>query len=140
MSTEELVAALKNMKPPQVADGSMPPPPPGAMPPPPPSDSSSTSESSSASSSNTVKDAMDTNKDGTVSIDELLAALGDSKTESSNKKNAMSSNTDASTASSTSQTENTSQKFSDVMLKNILSYYGNDNSTANSKSLLSLSA
>jgi len=131
MSTEELVASLKNMKPPE-GKGDMPPPP-GGMPPPPPSDSSSTSESSSSSD---IIDAMDTNKDGTVSIDELLAALGDSKTDSSNT----SSKTDSTTASSTSQTENTAQKFSDIMLKNILSYYGNNTSTASSTSLLSISA
>ncbi len=135
MSTEELVASLKNMKPPE-GKGDMPPPP-GAMPPPPPSDSSSTSESSSSSD---IIDAMDTNQDGTVSIDELLAALGDSKTDSSNKNNATASATDSSAASSTSQTENASQKFSDIMLKNILSYYGNNTSTASSTSLLSISA
>jgi len=134
MSTEELVASLKNMKPPE-GKGNMPPPPPGGMPP--PSDSSSTSESSSSSD---IIDAMDTNKDGTVSIDELLAALENSKTDSSNKNNGTSSVTDFSTASSTSQTENLSQKFSDVMLKNILSYYGNNTSTTSSTSLLSISA
>ena len=50
MSTEELVASLKNMKPPATQkgqDGGMPPPPSGGMPP--PSDSSSTSKSSSSS-------------------------------------------------------------------------------------------
>ncbi|MFH0708902.1 MAG: EF-hand domain-containing protein [Pseudomonadota bacterium] len=135
MSTEELVASLKNMKPPE-GKGDMPPPP-GGMPPPPPSDSSSTSESSSSSD---IIDAMDTNQDGTVSIDELLAALGNSKTDSSNKNNGTASATDSSAASTTSQTENASQKFSDIMLKNILSYYGNNTSTASSTSLLSISA
>lgn len=137
MSTEELVASLKNMKPPE-GKGDMPPPP-GAMPPP-PSDSSSTSNNSTTSSSSDIIDAMDTNKDGTVSIDELLAALENLKTDSSKKNNGTASATDSSTASSTSQTENTSQKFSDVMLKNILSYYGNNTSTASSTSLLSISA
>lgn len=135
MSTEELVASLKNMKPPE-GKGDMPPPH-GGMPPPSSSDSSSTSESSSSSD---IIDAMDTNQDGTVSIDELLAALGNSKTDSSNKNNATASTTDSSTASTTSKTENASQKFSDVMLKNILSYYENNASTASSTSLLSISA
>jgi Ca2+-binding EF-hand superfamily protein len=113
----------------------MPPPPSGGMPP--PSDSSSTSKSSSSSE---IFDAMDTNQDGTVSIDELLAALGDSKTDSSNKNNATSSTTDSTKTTSTAQEDISSQKFSDIMLKNILSYYGNNASTASSTSLLSISA
>ena len=49
----------------------------GAPPPPPPNDSGSTSSESTSTSQ--VFDAMDTNKDGTVSTVELLAALtGDS--------------------------------------------------------------
>jgi len=46
----------------------------GAPPPPPPNDSGSTS--SESTSTFQVFDAMDTNKDGTVSTEELLAALG----------------------------------------------------------------
>lgn len=56
----------------------------GPPPPPPPSDSSSSS--SSKSSSSQIFDALDTNKDGTVSTSELLAALSsedDSSSESS---------------------------------------------------------
>jgi hypothetical protein len=82
---------------------------------------------------------MDTNQDGKVSIDELLAALGNSKTDSSTK-NGTSSTTDSSTASSTTQSSASSQKLSDLMLKNILSYYGNNTSSTDTASLLSISA
>jgi Ca2+-binding EF-hand superfamily protein len=136
LSTDEFMTALKNMKPPESSqgqDGSMSPPP-GGMPPP----SNSASESSDTSSSE-IFDAMDTNQDGTVSIDELLSALGNSKTDSSTK-NGTSSTTDSSTASSTAQSDTSSQKLSDTMLKNILSYYGNNATSTDTTSLLSISA
>lgn len=137
MSTDEFMTALKNSKPPeppQGKDGGMPPPPPGGMPP---------SESSSASSESTASKtfaALDTNEDGTVSIDEILASLEKSKTDSSGKNSGTTSTTDSSTASSTSQTDTSSQKLSDFMLKNILSYYGNNTSSTDTTSLLSISA
>ncbi|MFY9142134.1 EF-hand domain-containing protein [Sulfuricurvum sp.] len=133
LSTDEFMTALKNMTPPEPPQGQAM----GGMPPPPPSDSSS--ESSSSTSSSDIIDAMDTNQDGTVSIDELLAALGDSKKDSS-AKNGTSSTTDSSTASSTAQSDTSSQKLSDMMLKNILSYYGNNATSTDTTSLLSISA
>lgn len=119
LSTDELMAALKNTKP-QGHEGGMPPPPP-----PPPSDSSSAS--SSTSSSSDIFSALDTNQDGSISADELAALFSDT---------ANSSNT----ASTSTTASSSSQKLSDFMLKNILSYYGNNTSSTDTTSLLSISA
>lgn len=125
LSTDELMAALENSKP-QGKEGGMPPPPPdGAPPPPPPSDSSSAS--SSTSSSSDIFSALDTNQDGSISSDELAALFSDTANSGE-------------TASTSTSTASSSQKLSDIMLKNILSYYGNNTSSTDTTSLLSISA
>jgi Ca2+-binding EF-hand superfamily protein len=125
LSTDELMAALEKSKP-QGKEGGMPPPPPdGAPPPPPPSDSSSAS--SSTSSSSDIFSALDTNQDGSISADELAALFSDTANSSE-------------TASTSTSTASSSQKLSDIMLKNILSYYGNNTSSTGTTSLLSISA
>ena len=133
MSSEELMAALKNTKPPeppqgggQHHDGGMPPPPP-------PSDSSSGSSGSSSSSSSLSKifSSLDTNKDGTISADELMALFDDSKSKSGD--------TTSSSATSASQTDTSTNQLSKNLLKQILASYGNNNSTS-ATSQLSLSA
>jgi len=114
MSSDELMSALKNMRPPEPPKGGEM----GSMPPPPPSNSS---ESSSSSGSSDIFSALDTNQDGTVSMEELIAALGDnSKEEKSNSSQS-------------------AQSLSNDWLQKILSAYGN-NTSSNTASLLSVSA
>lgn len=139
LSTDELMTALKNSKPPHGKEGGMAPPPGGMPPPPPPenqsSDGSSSSDSASGSSAtDKVFSALDTNKDGTISIDELLASLGN------NSDSSTGSGTSGNLADSSSQKDAASQKLSDFMLKNILSYYGSNAASTDSTSLLSVSA
>lgn len=123
MSSEELMSALKNMKPPELPqgngqeEGGMPPPPP-----PPPSDDSS----SDSSSIDDIFSSLDTNQDGTISADEFKALFTDSTDE-----------TDS--TSSDTQTQ-TPTKLSNDLLQKIMSYYGSDASNTNSTSLLSVSA
>lgn len=71
--------------------------------PPPPSDSSSSS--SDSSSSNSIFDALDTNKDGTVSASELLAALSSKDSSSSDN-----SSSDSSSSSSSSSADSSAVK------------------------------
>lgn len=125
LSTDELMSALENSKP-QGKEGGMPPPPPGGMPPPPPP-SDSSSASSSTSSSSDIFSALDTNQDGSISADELAALFSDTANSGE-------------TASTSTSTTSSSQKLSDIMLKNILSYYGNNTSSTDTTSLLSISA
>lgn len=131
LSTDELMSALKNMKPPQGQYGSMPPPPP------PPSDSSSTSSesSSSTSASNKLFSALDTNKDGSISADELTALFS-----GSTSKNSVTSATSASSTTSSSQTDATAKQISNDWLQKLLSYYSNNTASQSSTSLLSVSA
>lgn len=117
MSSEELMAALEASKPQKPeGNGEMM----GSMPPPPPS---SSEESSQQSSISDVFSALDTNKDGTISQDELLALLGD----------------EASDTSSSSQEQSQTRDLKDKMLQNILAYYSSSELTTSSSSL-SLSA
>lgn len=129
MSTEELVSALQNMKPPeppQGQEGNMPPPPGGMPPPPPPSEGSD--DSSQGLSLEEIFSSLDTNQDGTISSDELMALFGDTTEPSSD-------------SSSTTQTESQASKISADWLQKVLSYYGSSSSTSsNSSSLLNLSA
>ncbi|MDK9694296.1 MAG: EF-hand domain-containing protein [Sulfurimonas sp.] len=120
MSSEELMAALEASKPqkPQ-GNGEMM----GSMPPPPPPPPSSSEESSDESSISDVFSALDTNKDGTISQDELLALLGD----------------ETSDTSSSSQEQSQTRDLKDKMLQNILAYYSSNELTTSSSSL-SLSA
>jgi Ca2+-binding EF-hand superfamily protein len=67
---------------------------------PPPPPSASSSSSSDSSSSNSIFDALDTNKDGTVSASELLAALSGKDSSSSDN-----SSSDTSSSSSTSSVD-----------------------------------
>lgn len=113
MSSEELISALKNMKP----EGAPPPPPP------PPKEESTSSEDSKSSE---IFAALDTNEDGVVSADELEALFADN---SSNK------------SSGSSETAN--DKFENMkknIFDKVLSYYSNSISTTNTTSLLSTSA
>lgn len=117
MSSEEFMAALEASKPehPHGAKemGSMPPPPP----PPPPSggdDSQSDSQSQTYS-------ALDTNQDGTISLEELLSGVTDES------------------ADSDTATEDKFSKLKTAMLENLLSYYSS-NSSSNTTSSLNLSA
>lgn len=72
----------------------------GPPPPPPPSESSSSS--SDKTSSNQIFDALDTNKDGTVSASELLAALSSKDSSSSDNSSSDSSSTSLSTSADSS--------------------------------------
>lgn len=121
MSSEEFLAALEASKPqkPQ-GNGEMM----GSMPPPPPPPPSSSEESSEESSTSDVFSALDTNKDGTISQDELLALLGDETSD---------------TSSSSSQEQSQTRDLKDKMLQNILAYYSSNELTTSSSSL-SLSA
>jgi Ca2+-binding EF-hand superfamily protein len=75
-------------------------------PPPPPDDSSSSSSTSSTkTSSNQIFDALDTNKDGTVSASELLAALSSKDSSSSDN-----SSSDTSSSSSSSSVDSSAVK------------------------------
>ena len=130
MSSEELMTALKNTKPPeppqgrgQHQEGGMPPPPP------PPSDSSASSSGSSSLSD--IFSSLDTNKDGTISADELMALLDDSKSKSGD--------TTSTSSTSASQTDTNTNQLSKNLLKQILTSYGSNSST-NATSQLSLSA
>lgn len=128
MSSEELMSALKNTKPPEPPqdkgqEGGTPPPPP------PPSDSSASSSESSSLSE--IFSSLDTNKDGTISANELMALLDDSKSKSGD--------TTSTSASSTSQTDTSTNQLSKNLLKQILTSYGSNSST-NATSQLSLSA
>jgi Ca2+-binding EF-hand superfamily protein len=76
-------------------------------PPPPPPKENSTSSSDSSSSSTTVFDALDTNKDGTVSASELLAAF--------TNDNSSSSDSNSSTSSSSATQEAKVKKIFDAM-------------------------
>lgn len=84
------------------AQGSPPPPPP------PPSESSSSSDSSS---SDTIYDALDTNKDGTVSASELLASLMNNNSNSADD----SSSESGASSSGSSGDEITVKKIFDAM-------------------------
>jgi len=75
----------------------------GPPPPPPPADSSSSS--SDKTSSNQIFDALDTNKDGTVSASELLAALSSKDSSSSDN-----SSSDTSSSSSSSSVDSSAVK------------------------------
>ena len=72
-------------------------------PPPPPADSSSSS--SDKTSSNQIFDALDTNKDGTISASELLAALSSKDSSSSDN-----SSSDTSSSSSSSSADSSAVK------------------------------
>ncbi|MFA6138187.1 MAG: EF-hand domain-containing protein [Sulfurimonas sp.] len=143
MSSEELIAALKDMKPPEPPQGKA-----GGMPPPPPpSDSSSSSDSSSTSSLSEIFSTLDTNKDGAISQDELMALFKDSKDKSSSSTSTSSDSTSTSASStsaassSASEADTIAKRLSQNLLKQILSSYGSNGSTGNdTKSLLSLSA
>jgi Ca2+-binding EF-hand superfamily protein len=116
------------------------------MPPPPPGGSS---ESSSLSE---VFSTLDTNQDGTVSADELMALFQDSE-ETSSSSTSSSSNAASTSASSTatssistsstsaSETDTIAKQLSQNLLKQILSSYGSNGSgSSDAQSLLSLSA
>lgn len=75
----------------------------GPPPPPPPEENSSSS--SDSSSSNAIFDALDTNKDGTVSASELLAALSSKDSSSSDN-----SSSDSSSSSSSSSADSSAVK------------------------------
>ncbi|MCK9371821.1 MAG: EF-hand domain-containing protein [Sulfuricurvum sp.] len=136
MSTEEFVTALKNMKPPEHAqgerEGGMPPPPPGGMPPPPPPSESSSSESESATE---IFSALDTNQDGTISSEEFMALFEEKSSESTTA-----STETTATASTETETDDAFKTMRNDMLQKILSYYGSNASSSNSTSLLSISA
>ncbi len=120
MSSEEFLAALEASKPQKPSGNSemM-----GSMPPPPPPPSSS-EESSEESSTSDIFSALDTNKDGTISQDELLALLGDETSD---------------TSSSSTQEQSQTRDLKDKMLQNILAHYSSNELTTSSSSL-SLSA
>lgn len=122
MSTEEFMAALKASRP-QPPQGDM-----GSMPPPPPPSQSDSSMSSSQSDSSQSYSSLDTNQDGVISQEELMAQFGQSPTAS-----------DASGASTASKNDNGLNDIRTKMLQQIVSYYGSGSST-NTASLLSLSA
>lgn len=115
MSSEELMAALEASKPQKPeGNGEMM----GSMPPPPPPPPSSSEESSEESSTSDVFSALDTNKDGTISQDELLALLGDE------------------TSDTSSSTQEQSQNgLKEKMLQNILAYYSANELTTSSSSV-----
>ncbi|MCX6076517.1 MAG: EF-hand domain-containing protein [Campylobacterales bacterium] len=141
MSSEELIAALKDMKPPEPPQGKA-----GGMPPPPPpSDSSSSSDSSTTSSLSEIFSTLDTNKDGAISQDELMALFKDSKDKSNSSTSTSSDATSASSTStastSASEADTIAKRLSQNLLKQILSSYGSNGSIgSDTKSLLSLSA
>lgn len=117
MSSEEFLAALEASKPQKSGGksemmGSMPPPPP------PPSSSEDSSEESSISD---IFSALDTNKDGTISQDELLALLEDK------------------TSDTSSSTQQSQTGLKERMLQNILAHYSSNELTRSSSSI-SLSA
>lgn len=120
MSSEEFMAALEASKPQHKPDemGSMPPPPP---PPPSNEDSASTQDSSST---NKTYSALDTNKDGTISLEELLSTLNDKLDEESQ---------------STTSEDKSFEKLKSGMLERMVSYYSSSSSNTTS-STLSLSA
>lgn len=122
MSSEEFLTALEASKPQKPSGNSemmasAPPPPP----PPPPSSSEESSDESSVSD---VFSALDTNEDGTISQDELLALLEDKTSD---------------TSSSSTQEQSQTRDLKDKMLQNILAYYSSNELTTSSSSL-SLSA
>lgn len=129
MSSEELMTALKNTKPPEPPQGKGQHQEGGMPPPPPPNDSSSSSSGSSSLSK--IFSSLDTNKDGTISADELMALFNDSKSKSGD--------TTSTSATSASQTDTSTNQLSKNLLKQILASYGNNSST-NATSQLSLSA
>lgn len=129
MSSEELMTALKNTKPPEPPQGKGQHQEGGMPPPPPPNDSSSSSSGSSSLSK--IFSSLDTNKDGTISADELMALFNDSKSKSGD--------TTSTSATSASQTDTSTNQLSKNLLKQILASYGNNTST-NATSQLSLSA
>lgn len=117
MSTEEFMAALEASKPehPQRAKEM------ASMPPPPPPPSGGGNESDSDSRSQTYS-ALDTNQDGTISLEELLSGAKEESTDSSS-----------------TSSEDKFSKLKTAMLESILSYYSS-NSSSNSTSSLNLSA
>lgn len=121
MSSEEFLAALEASKPQKSGGKSemM-----GSAPPPPPPPPSSSEESSQESSTSDIFSALDTNKDGTISQDELLALLEYDTSD---------------TSSSSTQEQNQTRDLKDKMLQNILAHYSSNELTTNSSSL-SLSA
>ena len=121
MSSEEFMAALEASKPehPEGAKEM------GSMPPPPPSGGGNESESDSQSQ---TYSALDTNQDGTVSLEELLSG-------------AQEKSADSSSASSSTSLEDKFSKLKTAMLESILSYYSsNSSSNTTSASALNLSA
>lgn len=77
----------------------------GPPPPPPPPPTDNSSSSSDKTSSNQIFDALDTNKDGTVSASELLAALSSKDSSSSDN-----SSSDTSSSSSSSSADSSAVK------------------------------
>lgn len=136
MSSEELMTALKNSKPPEPPrgeDGGMPPPPPGGMPP----SGSSSASSESESTTGKIFAALDTNKDGTVSMDELAVLFEKDSTDSSTST---SESAQTATSSAETKSEDAFKNMRNDMLQKILSYYGNNATSSSTTSLLSLSA
>ncbi|MDD3854491.1 EF-hand domain-containing protein [Sulfurimonas sp.] len=123
MSSEEFMAALEASKPEHPGGAKEM----GSMPPPPPPPSGGGNESESDSQSQTYS-ALDTNQDGTVSLEELLSG-------------AQEKSADSSSASSSTSSEDKFSKLKTAMLESILSYYSsNSSSSSNSTSALNLSA
>ena len=73
--------------------------------------------------------SLDTNQDGTISADELMALFDDLESESG----------DTASASSTSQTDSSTSKLGETVLKQILASYDGYSGT-NTNSQLNLSA
>lgn len=112
ISTEELTAAL---------EASRPKPPEGAPPPPPPQ-SGDSDESSKLSE---IFSALDTNQDGSISQDELMALFEQDDSQSSDEQSA--------------GAQKSASNQANAMLERLISYYS-ANSLASTDSSLSLSA
>lgn len=113
MSSEEFMTALEASKPQHEAKGM------GSMPPPPPQSSEQESSDTNSYSS------LDTNQDGTISLEELLATLNEKSQEE--------------LQSTASSGDNAFENMKNGMLEKMLSYYSSDSSYTTS-STLSLSA
>lgn len=111
ISTQELAAAL---------EASRPKPPEGAPPPPPPP-----SESDESSKLSEIFSALDTNQDGSISQDELMALFEQDDSQSSDEQ--------------ASSTQSKTANQANAMLERLISYYS-ANSLASTDSSLSLSA
>lgn len=127
MSTEELVSSMKEMRPPEPPLGEIT----GGTPPPPPPPSEESLESSESSNANEVFSALDTNQDGSISPDELMALFGDSSENSE---------ITVSTEGTSAQKTTGSDTMRNNWLEKVLSYYGNNASSSSAESLLSISA